>query len=164
MTESNKRYYTNSDVKYEYDYPFCPLCGGKIKHPYIGTVTDAQMEEDSHSCIWGEVQDEHNYTLGYVPYCKNIHPYTLDEEDNKYVHYDLVELVNCWDMTLDEKVDKVTTYIMHLFREDEVKKEDIVFNITDEHINSITLSKPIDSLTINIEMDNDGNINFSKAK
>ena len=50
----------------------CPLCGGKIKHPYTGSVTSEQMEEDFNSCLWGECIDEGRSTIGYTPICKNI--------------------------------------------------------------------------------------------
>ena len=50
----------------------CPLCGSKIKHPYIGMVSEEQLEEDFKCCLWGEAIDECGSTLGYVPICRNI--------------------------------------------------------------------------------------------
>ena len=48
----------------------CPICGGKIKHPYTGLVTSEQIDEDIKSCIWMEVCDEADGCLGYTPICK----------------------------------------------------------------------------------------------
>ena len=50
----------------------CPLCGGKIKHPYTGYVTTEEIEEDFESCLWMEHVDEGRSTIGYIPICKNI--------------------------------------------------------------------------------------------
>ena len=50
----------------------CPICGGKIKHPYTGYVTEEQMDEDTNSCLWIEVTDEGRGCLGYHPICKNL--------------------------------------------------------------------------------------------
>ena len=49
----------------------CPICGGKIKHPYTGSVSIEQIEEDILTCIWREVSDEYRGTIGYTPICKN---------------------------------------------------------------------------------------------
>lgn len=49
----------------------CPICGGKIKHPYTGSVSIEQIEEDILTCIWMEVVDEGDSCLGYTPICKN---------------------------------------------------------------------------------------------
>lgn len=48
----------------------CPICGNKIKHPYTGSVTLEQIEEDIRSCLWMEVIDESRGTIGYTPICK----------------------------------------------------------------------------------------------
>ena len=48
----------------------CPICGGKIIHPYTGLVTSEQLEEESKSCIWIECVDEGGGTIGYTPCCK----------------------------------------------------------------------------------------------
>lgn len=50
----------------------CPLCGGKIKHPYTGHVITEEIEEDFESCLWMEHVDEGRSTIGYTPICKNI--------------------------------------------------------------------------------------------
>ena len=49
----------------------CPICGGRIKHPYTGHVTTEQIVEDSRCCTWIEVVDEGGGTIGYRPICKN---------------------------------------------------------------------------------------------
>lgn len=56
---------------YSYDETICPVCGGKIKHPYTGAVTSEQLAEDSSCCLWIEVRDEFKYTLGYSPICRS---------------------------------------------------------------------------------------------
>jgi len=48
----------------------CPICGGRIKHPYTGAVTTEQIEEDSNCCIWVECIDEGRSTIGYHPCCR----------------------------------------------------------------------------------------------
>ena len=53
-----------------YDTETCPICGGKIKHPYTGSVTSEQIEEDSNTCLLMEVCDEGGSCLGYVPICR----------------------------------------------------------------------------------------------
>lgn len=56
------RYYIGGDV--------CPICGGRIKHPYTGHVSSEQIDEDINSCLWMEVIDEGRSTLGYTPICR----------------------------------------------------------------------------------------------
>lgn len=53
-----------------YNTTICPICGGKIKHPYTGQVTDEQLQEDINTCQLIEVIDENNNTLGYQALCK----------------------------------------------------------------------------------------------
>ena len=57
---------------YDFNTTECPICGGRIKHPYTGIVTEEQLEEDCKCCLWGEAIDECGGTLGYVPICRNI--------------------------------------------------------------------------------------------
>lgn len=160
----DKVLYINHDVYYDGRGKICPVCGGKIIHPYIGLVTSEQLDEESKCCTWGEVIDEGDSTIGFVPQCKNIHPYTLASEEHKHVHYDLVEMVNCWDMPLSEKIEKVTDYLIFLFKDDNVKKEDIIFDVQNNKIVSIRFIQNIKNLTIDINIDKDGNIGFSRAK
>lgn len=57
----------------------CPICGGRIKHPYTGLISVEQIEEDSKCCQWIEVVDETRSCLGFRPICKNssIYKYNL---------------------------------------------------------------------------------------
>ena len=61
----------NKNKYLPYDTKICPFCGGRIKHPYTGVVTDEQLEEDMETCQLIEVVDENNFTLGYNAICKN---------------------------------------------------------------------------------------------
>lgn len=60
-----------NNLYHDYNEATCPICGGKIKHPYTGSVSIEQLEEDSNCCLWGEVIDEGGITVGYHPICKN---------------------------------------------------------------------------------------------
>lgn len=57
---------------HDYYQTTCPVCGGKIKHPYTGSITSEQLEEDSNTCLWMEVVDEGRGTIGYRPLCRYI--------------------------------------------------------------------------------------------
>lgn len=64
-------YELNESLNYlPYDTEKCPICGGKIKHPYTGSVTLEQIEEDSICCLLTEVCDEAGSCLGYIPICR----------------------------------------------------------------------------------------------
>jgi hypothetical protein len=160
MTKNNedKIPYYDHEIYFDGKGTICPICGGKIIHPYIGLVTSEQLDEESKCCTWGEVIDEGDSTIGFIPQCKNIHPYTLQSEDNKYVHYDLVEIANTWDIPLNEKVEKLTNYITHLFKD--VEKEDVQFflNMQDNKISDIKLLKSIKNLYIDLTVDDEGKI------
>lgn len=58
---------------YDYNETVCPVCGRRIKHPYTGEVTSEQIDEDINCCLWGEVIDESNSTVGYRPICRNVY-------------------------------------------------------------------------------------------
>ena len=58
------------DLYYDYDETVCPICGGRIKHPYTGLVSMEQIEEDCRTCQWIEVVDESRGTIGFRPICK----------------------------------------------------------------------------------------------
>jgi hypothetical protein len=51
-----------------------------------------------------------------------------------------------------------------LFKDDNVKKEDIIFDVQNNKIVSIRFIQNIKNLTIDINIDKDGNIGFSRAK
>ena len=78
----NRTPYQDNDTYYDYNGVICPVCGGRIKHPYTGEVTSEQIDEDINTCLWMEVINEYDVTLGWTPICKNIHPYTLEEENH----------------------------------------------------------------------------------
>ena len=40
------------EVYYTGNGDICPVCGGRIKHPYTGEVTSEQIEEDMNFCQW----------------------------------------------------------------------------------------------------------------
>lgn len=107
----DRKPYREENIYYPYDLEICPICGGAIKHPYTGNVTSEQMEEDSNTCIWIECVDENDMSLGYHPICNNIHPYTLKSENHKYVHYDMIELVNSFPISIEERIKKIRSYI-----------------------------------------------------
>lgn len=154
-TESNRIPY-QSDVLYDYDTKVCPLCGGEITHPLLGEVTSEQLDEQFEKCQWVEVQDEEGYTLGYRPVCRNIHPYTLEDDLEKKVHYDLLELVNSRrDLSIDDKIKLITDLVTKVY---EVSKEYISFTINQEKITNIIISKPIKSVSLELGMDDDNNI------
>ena len=150
--------YTNHGVYYDGRSKVCPICGGKIIHPYTGYVTSEQLDEEIASCTWCEVIDEGDSTIGYTPCCKNIHPYTLASEDHNYIHYDLVELANAWNMSINDKVEKLTEFITTFFKG--VEKKDVQFSLdlVNDKITDITIAKPIERITIDLGIDKDGNI------
>ena len=60
---------------HDYNETTCPICGGRIKHPYTGFVTSEQLEEDNNCCLWMEVVDEGRSTIGYRPVCRGAHKF-----------------------------------------------------------------------------------------
>lgn len=159
MHNSEHKYcFTDYNNYYDGYGTICPICGGKIIHLYTGLVTSEQLDEESKCCTWGEVIDEGDSTIGYVPQCKKIHPYTLDSENHEYIHYDLVELANSWDMPFSEKVEKLFYYITGLFKD--IKKEDIKISIdaVENKITNIELLEGIKNMCITLSVDDKGNI------
>ena len=156
----------DNKVPYEQEYYYsgceeiCPVCGGRIKHPYTGAVSSEQLDEDSECCLWMEVCDEGDGCLGYTPICRNIHPYTLPEEDNEYIHYDLIELANTWDMHLHEKVEKLISLITGVF--DGIERKDVRIIFSEDKITDIVLSKPLKNISITLSVDEEGNIQIIK--
>ena len=142
-------YYTgNGDI--------CPVCGGKIKHPYTGEVTSEQIEEDMNCCQWMEVCDEGDGCLGYTPICRNVHPYTKEEEDHKFIHYDLLELLNSSKtLSLENKLDIISRLVAVYYKENKY----YTVNVTPEgKIESINLLDDIEGMTLTLSLDNQGNI------
>ena len=62
----------NNGLYHDFYQTTCPICGGKIKHPYTGSVTSEQLEEDNNCCLWVEVIDESDSTVGYRPVCRYV--------------------------------------------------------------------------------------------
>ena len=151
----NRTPYQDTDTYYDYNGVICPMCGGRIKHPYTGEVTSEQIDEDINTCLWMEVIDEDDITLGWTPICKNIHPYTLEEEEHVYVHYDMLELINNEDSSVSEKIDKVTTYILKFYPD--VNKEDIVFSVRENKLTEVYVNG-IEDLTLDLSLDEEGNV------
>lgn len=149
MVNSKRPY--ESDMIYDCDsWSFCPICGGAIKHPYTGHVTMEQLDEDMNSCIWMEVQDEYDYTLGFKPICKNLHPYTLDEEDNQYVHYDLIELLN--NNKTQTLEDKFNTIYKLLKAQKDIDKEDITIEVNGESITKVIIRDEVERVDLTIHI------------
>lgn len=49
----------------------CPICGGKIVHPFTGLLENtSQLDDEINNCVWIEVVDEGRSTIGYSPCCK----------------------------------------------------------------------------------------------
>lgn len=151
----NRTPYQDTDTYYDYNGVICPMCGGRIKHPYTGEVTSEQIDEDINTCLWMEVIDEDDITLGWTPICKNIHPYTLEEEEHVYVHYDMLELINNEDSSVSEKIDKVTTYILKFYPD--VNKEDIIFSVRENKLTEVYVNG-IEDLTLDLSLDEEGNV------
>ena len=151
----NRTPYQDTDTYYDYNGVICPMCGGRIKHPYTGEVTSEQIDEDINTCLWMEVIDEDDITLGWTPICKNIHSYTLEEEEHVYVHYDMLELINNEDSSVSEKIDKVTTYILKFYPD--VNKEDIIFSVRENKLTEVYVNG-IEDLTLDLSLDEEGNV------
>ena len=151
----NRTPYQDTDTYYDYNGVICPMCGGRIKHPYTGEVTSEQIDEDINTCLWMEVIDEDDITLGWTPICKNIHPYTLEEEEHVYVHYDMLELINNEDSSVSEKIDEVTTYILKFYPD--VNKEDIIFSVRENKLTEVYVNG-IEDLTLDLSLDEEGNV------
>ena len=140
-----KVYYTgNGDI--------CPVCGGKIKHPCTGEVTSEQLEEDMNCCQWMEVYDEYDGFLGYIPICRN------EEENHKFIHYDLLELLNSSKtLSIKNKLDIISKLISVYYRED--KSRFYTVTVTPEgKIEGINWLDNIEEMTLTLSLDNQGNI------
>ena len=154
MIDHNIYYNGASDV--------CPVCGGRIKHPYTGMVTSEQLEEDEQCCIWMEVCDEGDGCLGYTPICKNVHPYTKEEENNEYVHYDVLEILNSsQDLSLENKLDLLNKLIK-ISLGDNVEGTYSIVVSPEGKIERIEWLDSIKEITLNLTIDEQGNIVVTK--
>ena len=144
-----KVYYNgNSDI--------CPVCRGKIKHPYTGVVTSEQSEEDMNCCLWMEVCDKGDGCLGYTPICRNVHSYTKKEENHKFIHYDLLEILNSSKtLSIENKLDIISRLVAVYYGENKF----YTVTVTPEgKIESINLLDNIEEMTLTLSLDNQGNI------
>ena len=144
-------YYTgNSDI--------CPVCGGRIKHPYTGEVTSEQLEEDMNCCQWMEVCDEGDGCLGYTPICRNVHPYTKEEENHKFIHYDLLEILNSSKtLSIENKLDIISKLVSVCYGKDNSRFYTVT--VTPEgKIESINWLNNIEEMTLTLSLDKQGNI------
>lgn len=154
MRDHNIYYTGASDV--------CPVCGGRIKHPYTGLVTSEQLEEDEKCCIWMEVCDEGDGCLGYTPICKNVHPHTKEEENNEYVHYDVLEILNSsQDLSLENKLDLLNKLIKMSLGDNVEGTYSIVVS-PEGKIERIEWLDSIKEITLNLAMDEQGNVVVTK--
>ena len=146
-----KVYYTgNGDI--------CPVCGGKIKHPCTGEVTSEQLEEDMNCCQWMEVCDEGDGCLGYTPICRNVHPYTKEEENHKFIHYDLLELLNSSKtLSIENKLDIISRLVSVCYGKDNSRFYTVTVS-PEGKLESINWLNNIEEMTLTLSLDNQGNI------
>lgn len=147
----DRKPYRESNIYYPYGLNICPVCGGAIKHPYTGDVSMDQIEEDLNTCQWIECIDENNYTLGYQPICSRIHPYTLSSENHAYVHYDLIELVNTFKGSLEERVQKLDSYIKYL--NPDIQEDQYSIVTKDDKITEVILNNALEIAHITLNYD-----------
>ena len=146
-----KVYYTgNGDI--------CPVCGGRIKHPYTGEVTSEQLEEDMNCCQWMEVCDEGDGCLGYTPICRNVHPYTKEEENHKFIHYDLLEILNSSKtLSIENKLDIISKLVSVCYGKDNSRFYTVTVS-PEGKLESINWLNNIEEMTLTLSLNNQGNI------
>ena len=146
-----KVYYTgNGDI--------CPVCGGRIKHPYTGEVTSEQIEEDMNCCQWMEVCDEGDGCLGYTPICRNVHPYTKEEENHKFIHYDLLEILNSSKtLSIENKLDIISKLVSVCYGKDNSRFYTVAVS-PEGKLESINWLNNIEEMTLTLSLNNQGNI------
>ena len=145
------------EVYYTGNGDICPVCGGKIKHPYTGVVTSEQSEEDMNCCLWMEVCDEGDGCLGYTPICRNVHPYTK-EENYKFIHYDLLEILNSSKtLSIENKLDIISKLVSVCYGKDNSRFYTVT--VTPEgKLEGINWLNNIEEMTLTSSLDNQGNI------
>ena len=146
------------EVYYTGNGDICPVCGGRIKHPYTGEVTSEQLEEDMNCCQWMEVCDEGNGCLGYRPSCRHVHPYTKEEENHKFIHYDLLEILNSSKtLSIENKLDIISKLVSVYYGKDNSRFYTVT--VTPEgKIESINWLNNIEGMTLTLSLDKQGNI------
>ena len=146
------------EVYYTGNGDICPVCGGKIKHPCTGEVTSEQLEEDMNCCQWMEVCDEGDGCLGYTPICRNVHPYTKEEENHKFIHYDLLELLNSSKtLSIENKLDIISRLVSVCYGKDNSRFYTVTVS-PEGKLESINWLNNIEEMTLTLSLDNQGNI------
>ena len=146
------------EVYYTGNGDICPVCGGRIKHPYTGEVTSEQIEEDMNCCQWMEVCDEGDGCLGYTPICRNVHPYTKEEENHKFIHYDLLELLNSSKtLSIGNKLDIISKLVSVCYGKDNSRFYTVTVS-PEGKLESINWLNNIEEMTLTLSLDNQGNI------
>lgn len=146
------------EVYYTGNGDICPVCGFIIKHPYTGEVTSEQIEEDMNCCQWMEVCDESDGCLGYTPICRNVHPYTKEEENHKFIHYDLLELLNSSKtLSIENKLDIISRLVSVCYG----KGNSRFYTVTvspEGKLESINWLNNIEEMTLTLSLNKQGNI------
>lgn len=146
------------EVYYTGNGDICPVCGFIIKHPYTGEVTSEQIEEDMNCCQWMEVCDEGDGCLGYTPNCRNAHPYTKEEENHKFIHYDLLEILNSSKtLSIENKLDIISKLVSVCYG----KGNSRFYTVTvspEGKLESINWLNNIEEMTLTLSLDKQGNI------
>ena len=146
------------EVYYTGNGDICPVCGGRIKHPYTGEVTSEQLEEDMNCCQWMEVCDEGDGCLGYTPICRNVYPYTKEEENHKFIHYDLLEILNSSKtLSIENKLDIISKLVSVCYG----KGNSRFYTVTvspEGKVESINWLNNIEEMTLTLSLDKQGNI------
>ena len=146
------------EVYYTGNGDICPVCGGKIKHPCTGEVTSEQLEEDMNCCQWMEVCDEGDGCLGYTPICRNVHPYTKEEENHKFIHYDLLELLNSSKtLSIENKLDIISRLVSVCYGKDNSRFYTVTVS-PEGKLESINWLNNIEEMTLTLSLDNQGSI------
>ena len=103
-----------------------------------------------------EVCDEGDGCLGYTPICRNVHPYTKEEENHKFIHYDLLELLNSSKtLSIENKLDIISRLVAVYYGENKF----YTVTVTPEgKIENINLLDNIEEMTLTLNLDNQGNI------
>ena len=132
--------------------------GVKLNTPYTGEVTSEQIEEDMNCCQWMEVCDEGDGCLGYTPICRNVHPYTKEEENHKFIHYDLLELLNSSKtLSIENKLDIISKLVSVCYGKDNSRFYTVTVS-PEGKLESINWLNNIEEMTLTLSLNNQGNI------
>lgn len=146
------------EVYYTGNGDICPVCGFIIKHPYTGEVTSEQIEEDMNCCQRMEVCDEGDGCLGYTPICRNVHPYTKEEENHKFIHYDLLEILNSSKtLSIENKLDIISKLVSVCYGKDNSRFYTVIVS-PEGKLEGINWLNNIEEMTLTLSLDKQGNI------